>query len=65
MQGRKLLEQQKLNEALIQFQKALLIDPSSPVSLQLVMQANAMIKEKNKAPAGTLILTPAEQRATI
>ena len=59
--GRKLLEQQKLNEALIQFQKALLIDPSSPVSLQLVMQANAMIKERNKAPAGTLILTPAEQ----
>jgi general secretion pathway protein D len=59
--GRKLLEQQKLNEALIQFQKALLIDPSSPVALQLVMQANTMIKDKNKAPAGTVILTPAEQ----
>ncbi len=59
--GRKLLEQQKLNEALVQFQKALLIDPSAPVALQLVMQAGAMIKEKNKAPAGTVILTPAER----
>jgi general secretion pathway protein D len=59
--GRKLLEQQKLNEALIQFQKALLIDPSSPVSLQLVMQASGMIKERDKAPAGTVILTPAER----
>jgi general secretion pathway protein D len=59
--GRKLLEQQKLNEALVQFQKALLIDPSSPVSLQLVMQTSAMVKERDKAPAGTVILTPAER----
>ncbi len=59
--GKRLLEQQKLNEGLIQFQKALLIDPSSPLALQLVIQAGAMIKEKNKAPAGTVILTPAER----
>ena len=50
--GRKLLEQQKLNEALMQFQKAMMIDPSSPVALQLVMQTNEMIKEKTKAPDG-------------
>jgi general secretion pathway protein D len=60
-QGRKLVEQQKLDEGLVQFQKALLIDPSSPVSLQLVTQTDAMIKERNRAPEGTVILTPAER----
>ena len=59
-QGRTLLTQQKLDAALVQFQKALLTDPSSPIALQLIMQTNEMIKEKAKAPEGTVILTPAE-----
>ena len=60
-EGRKLLVQQKLDAALVQFQKALITDPSSPVALQLVLQANEMVKQKNKAPEGTVILTPAER----
>jgi general secretion pathway protein D len=60
-EGRKLVEQQKLNEALVQFQKALLVDPSSPVALQLVGQTSEMVKERNKAPEGTVVLTPAER----
>ena len=60
-EGRKLVEQQKLNEALVQFQKALLVDPSSPVALQLVAQTSEMVKERNRAPEGTVILTPAER----
>ena len=61
-QGRRLLEQQKLDAALVQFQKAFMTDPSSPIALQLVMQTDAMLKEKAKAPDGTVILTPAEQK---
>ncbi len=60
-QGRKLLELQKLEAALVQFQKALMTDPSSQVALQLIMQTNEMLKEKSKAPEGTVILTPAER----
>ena len=55
------MAQQKLDEALVQFQKALLTDPSSSIALQMILQATQMIKERNKAPAGTVILTPAEQ----
>ena len=60
-EGRKLLKQQKLDAALVQFQKALMSDPSSPVALQLVMQTDEMLKEKSRAPDGTVILTPAER----
>ncbi len=59
--GKKLLAQQKLDEALVQFQKSLLTDPSSSIALQMIVQTTQMIKERNKAPAGTVILTPAEQ----
>lgn len=59
--GKKLLTAQKLREALVQFQKALLTDPSSMIALQMIGQTNEMIKERDKAPAGTVILTPAEQ----
>lgn len=59
--GKKLLQQQKIDEALVQFQKALLTDPSSMVALQMIGQANQMIKERDKSPTGTVILTPAEQ----
>jgi general secretion pathway protein D len=59
--GKKLLQQQKLDEALVQFNKALLTDPSSMIALQMIQQTNEMIKARNKAPAGTVILTPGEQ----
>ena len=59
--GKKLLTQQKLNEALVQFNKALLTDPSSAIALLMINQTNQMMKERDKAPAGTPILTPAEQ----
>lgn len=60
-QGRKLQQQQKLEEALLQFQKAFLAEPSSQIALQEIRQTTEMIKERAKAPAGTPILTPAEK----
>lgn len=60
-QGRNLQQQQKLEEALLQFQKAFLADPSSQIALQEIRQTTEMIKERTKAPAGTPILTPAEK----
>jgi len=60
-QGKKLLQQQKLNEAMVEFQKALLIDPSSQIALQEIGETNQMIKEKAQLPAGTPVLTPAEK----
>jgi general secretion pathway protein D len=61
-EGRKLLQQQKIDAALVQFQKALMSDPSSPVALQMILQANEMVKEKARAPEGAVILTPAERQ---
>jgi general secretion pathway protein D len=60
-QGKKLLEQQKLNEALVQFQKALLTDPSSQIALQGIGDTNQMLKEKARVPEGTPVFTPAEK----
>jgi general secretion pathway protein D len=60
-EGRKLQKSQKLQEALAQFQKAFLADPSSQVSLQEIQQTTLMIKERERVPAGTPILTPAEK----
>lgn len=60
-QGKKLLQQQKLNEAMVQFQKALLTDPSSQIALQEIGETNMMLKEQAKLPAGTPILTAAER----
>jgi general secretion pathway protein D len=59
--GRTLQRQQKLDEALVQFQKALLADPSYQVALQEIRVTNDMIRDKAKAPPGTVILTPAER----
>lgn len=58
--GKKLLAQQKLNEALVQFNKALLTDPSSMIALQMITQTNQMIKQRDRAP-GVPVLTPAQQ----
>ena len=60
-QGKQLLQQQKLNEAMVQFQKALLTDPSSQIALQEIAETNAMLKEQARLPPGTPILTAAER----
>lgn len=60
-QGRKLLGQQKLEEAMTQFQKAYLDDPGSQISIQLVRETTDMLKEKASSAPGTVILTPAEK----
>ncbi|MCU1295508.1 MAG: type and secretion system protein [Bryobacterales bacterium] len=59
--GRQLLAQQKLNEALVEFEAALLADPGSQIAIQEVRQTTAMIKQKAQAPANQPILTPAER----
>ncbi len=59
--GRTLQHDQKLNQALVEFQKALLADPSSQIALQEIRQTTQMVKEQQKAPPGTVILTPAER----
>lgn len=59
--GRQLQQKQQLQEALAQFQKAFLDDPSSQIALQEIAQTTMMIKEKAKLPPGTPVLTPAER----
>jgi general secretion pathway protein D len=58
--GVKLRDSQKLDEALVEFQKSYLVDPSRQSTTQAIKGVMAMIKEKEKAPPGTEILTPAE-----
>lgn len=60
-EGRRLQQLQKLDEALLQFQKAFLADPGSQIALQEIRETTAMIKQKAKVPAGTPVLTPAER----
>jgi general secretion pathway protein D len=60
-EGRRLQHEQRLDEALAQFQKAFLDSPSSPVILEEVRQTTEMIKERTKAAPGTVILTPDEK----
>jgi general secretion pathway protein D len=60
-EGRRLQSQQKLDEALVEFQKAFLADPSSEIALQEIRQTTAMIKERSALPAGSPVLTPAEK----
>ena len=60
-EGKKLQGQQKLEEALVEFQKAFLADPSSQIALQEIRETTGMIKERTKLPPGTPILTPAER----
>jgi len=59
--GRELQHDQKLNQALVEFQRAMLADPSSQIALQEIRQTTEMIKEQEKAAPGTTILTPAEK----
>ncbi len=59
--GRKLQHEQKLDEAMLEFQKAYLADASSAVALQEIRNTDAMIRERAKMPAGSVILTPAQR----
>ncbi len=58
-EGRLLQGQQKLDQALVEFQRALLADPASQIAIQEVHQTNAMVEQRAKTP-GIAILTPAE-----
>ncbi|HZS52846.1 MAG TPA: hypothetical protein VFA65_00480 [Bryobacteraceae bacterium] len=60
-EGRRLRKDQKLDEALAQFQKAFLDNPSSPVTLEEIRQTTEMLKERAKLPSGVPVLTPAEK----
>jgi general secretion pathway protein D len=61
-EGRKLQAQNKLDEALAQFQKAFLADPSSQVALQSIRETTNMIKEKAAGgPNAPPVLPPAER----
>jgi general secretion pathway protein D len=59
--GRELQKEQKLDAALLQFQKAYLADPGSQIALQEIRATTAMLKERAKVPANTPVLTPAER----
>ncbi len=59
--GRQFQQKQQLDQALVEFQKAFLADPSSQIALQEIAETDAMIKERAKLPAGTPVLTPAEK----
>jgi general secretion pathway protein D len=60
-EGVKLRNQQKLQEALVEFQKAYLLDPSYSVSLQEIRNTEQMVREKMTLPAGAPALTPIER----
>jgi general secretion pathway protein D len=59
--GNQLLKSQKLNEALVEFEGALLADPGSQIAIQQVRQTTAMIKAKAELPANAPVLSPAER----
>src|SRR5580692_8324455 len=50
--GVKLRDAQKLNEALVEFQKSYLVDPSRQATTQAMKGLMVMLKEKEKAPPG-------------
>jgi general secretion pathway protein D len=60
-EGRRLQKEQKLDQALVEFQKAFLDNPSAPVTVEEIQQTTEMLKERTKLPPGTPILTPAEK----
>src|SRR5271165_728169 len=56
--ARKLRDQQQLDQALMEFQKAFAIDPSVLTVTQEIAVTVAMIKEREKKGPGAQILTP-------
>lgn len=60
VQGKKLLADGKLDEALSEFQKAFIADPSSSVALQQMRETSLMIKQKTANP-NAQVMTSAER----
>ncbi len=60
-EGVKLRNQQMLAEALVEFQKAYVVDPSYFIALQEIRNTEQMLREKMKLPAGTPVLTPMQK----
>ena len=60
-EGRRLQREQKIDEALAQFQKAFLDNPASSIALEEIRQTTEMLREKSKLPVGTPVLTPAQR----
>lgn len=59
--GLKLREQQKLDDALVELQKAYITDPSYTIALQEVHNTEQMIRERAKLPANTRVLSPVQK----
>ncbi len=59
-EGKTLLQEQKLDQAMVEFQRALLADPSSQLAIQEVQTTTEMINQRNRSAPGIPILTPAE-----
>ncbi len=59
--GKKLREQQQLDQALVEFQKAFAIDPSVLSVTQEIAATMTMIKERSMSAPGAQILTPTQE----
>lgn len=59
--GMKLRDQQKLEDALVEFQKAYITDPSYTIALQETRNTEEMIREKAKLPANVPVLSPTQR----
>ena len=62
VQGKKLLADGKLDEALSEFQKAFVADPSSSVALQQMRETSVMIKQKTANPNAQVMTTAERNR---
>jgi general secretion pathway protein D len=59
--GLKLREQQKLDDALVELQKAYITDPSYTIALQEIHNTEQMIRERAKLPANSRVLSPVQK----
>lgn len=59
--GLKLREQQKLDDALVELQKAYITDPSYTIALQEIHNTEEMIRERAKLPANARVLSPVQK----
>ena len=60
-QARKLISEQKLDEALAEFQKAFLANPGSAIAMQGLRDTSDLLRQKARQAAGTPVLTAAER----
>src|SRR5579864_6099994 len=59
--GMRLKKAGELEQALVEFQKAFNIDPSSAIALQEIKETGEMLDQKRKLPAGQVPLSPVER----